>query len=428
MMASSTASTSSSVRPLHLFDAFGVELEYMVVHQRTLNVMTAADVLLRKASGGDEFVSDVALGDITASNEMTAHVIELKTTEPVTSLAAQVSAFQTNVRKLNAWLAPLGGQLLPTAMHPWMDPLNETKIWPHDYSHVYTMFNRIFNCQGHGWSNLQSVHLNLPFTGDDEFGRLHAAVRLLLPIMPALAASSPIIEDRQSGSLDTRVTMYRNNSRRIPSIAGRVIPEPVFTEEDYRREILERMYADVLPFDPQGVLHREWLNGRGAIARFERNTIEIRILDVQECPAADLAVLAAITGVLKRLVAERWTDTARQRAWQVDPLEQILTAVTRDAEQARITDLDYLRQFGLAADSPVTAGELWRHLIDDLLKNDAAQDTEPFREAWQLLLEQGPLARRILRGWDPHRSRERLVEIYRKLGECLAEGRLYRIE
>lgn len=426
MTASTAPATPSG--SLHLFEAFGVELEYMVVHQRTLNVMTAADVLLRRAAGGDEFVSDVALGEITASNEMTAHVIELKTSEPIKSLGAQIQPFQTNVRKLNSWLSTLGGQLLPTAMHPWMDPLNETKIWPHEYSQVYTMFNRIFNCQGHGWSNLQSVHLNLPFTGDDEFGRLHAAVRLLLPIMPALAASSPIIEDRFSGSLDTRVTMYRNNSRRIPSITGRVIPEPVFTEEDYRREILGRMYDDVRPFDPEGILRHEWLNGRGAIARFERNTIEIRLLDVQECPAADLAVLAAIVGVLKRLVAEHWTDTARQRAWQVEPLEQILTAVTRDAEQARIDDLDYLRQFGLESSEPITAGALWRHLINELMHHDATQDTEPFREVWHLLLEQGPLARRILRAWDTHRSRERLVEIYRKLGECLTEGRLYRVE
>ena len=47
-------------------------------------------------------------------------------------------------------------------------------------------------------------------------------------------------------------------------------------------------------------------------------------------------------------------------------------------------------------------------------------------EAWTVLVEQGPLARRILRAWDAHRSHGRLVEIYRELGECLAEGRLVR--
>ena len=36
--------------------------------------------------------------------------------------------------------------------------------------------------------------LNLPFSSDEEFGRLHAAIRLLLPLLPALAASSPLVE------------------------------------------------------------------------------------------------------------------------------------------------------------------------------------------------------------------------------------------
>jgi len=38
------------------------------------------------------------------------------------------------------------------------------------------------------------------------------------------------------------------------------------------------------------VLQNEWLNSRGAIARFERDTIEIRVLDSQETPAAELAI------------------------------------------------------------------------------------------------------------------------------------------
>src|SRR5436190_5572130 len=216
-MAVQNVAASSPPRTLRLFEAYGVELEYMVVHTRTLSVMTAADDLLRKAAGADDYLSDVPLGEITASNEMTAHLIELKTTDPAPSLIGLAERFQSRVQKLNGLLGPLGGILLPTAMHPWMDPINETKIWPHEYSQVYTMYNRIFNCQGHGWSNLQSVHLNLPFKGDDEFGRLHAAVRLILPILPAIAASSPIFESHFGGELDARLTMYRNNSRRIPS-------------------------------------------------------------------------------------------------------------------------------------------------------------------------------------------------------------------
>jgi hypothetical protein len=32
------------------------------------------------------------------------------------------------------------------------------------------------------------------------------------------------------------------------------------------------------------VLRHEWVNARGAIARFDRSAIEIRVLDVAECP------------------------------------------------------------------------------------------------------------------------------------------------
>jgi gamma-glutamyl:cysteine ligase YbdK (ATP-grasp superfamily) len=409
---------------LHLFDAYGVELEYMVVHARTLNVMTAADDLLRAAAGADDYLSDVPLGEITASNEMTAHLIELKTTDPAPSLTGLAGQFQARVRKLNALLAPLDELLLPGAMHPWMDPLNETKMWSHQYSQTYVMYNRIFNCQGHGWSNVQSVHLNLPFAGDEEFGRLHAAVRLMLPILPALAASSPIIEDRFTGELDTRVSMCRHNSRRIPSIVGHVIPEAVYTIDDYRKQILQPMYDDVGAFDREGILHHDWLNGRGAIARFDRNTIEIKLIDMQECPAADLAILAAITGVLKLLVAETWTDVATQQQWRVEPLDAILKSATRDAEQARIDDVEYLRQFGFSSGGPCTAGNLWRHLLGRLRESQAAE-TAPFAETWDLLLARGSLARRILRAWDVNRSRERLAQIYRQLARCLAEGRMY---
>ena len=80
----------------------------------------------------------------------------------------------------------MGCTLLPGGVHPWMDPSKETRLWPHEYNEVYRSFDRIFGCAGHGWSNLQSTHLNLPFADDDEFGRLHAAIRAILPLLPAL--------------------------------------------------------------------------------------------------------------------------------------------------------------------------------------------------------------------------------------------------
>jgi carboxylate-amine ligase len=414
----------SDAEPLSLFAGFGVELEYMIVDAETLAVRPIADELLRDVAG--EYTSEVDRGEISWSNELVSHVIELKTTDPAAGLVNLPQAFQQQVTCINELLAVHGARLLPSGMHPWMDPLSETKLWQHDYNIVYETFNRIFGCQGHGWANLQSVHLNLPFADDEEFGKLHAAIRLLLPMLPALAASSPIVAGKSTGFLDSRLDVYRSNSRKIPSISGRVIPEPVFSQEAYDRQIFQRMYKDIAPFDPEGVLQDEWLNARGAIARFQRNTIEIRVLDVQECPQADLAICAAIVGVLQAMIDEKWTSLAEQQAWPIEPLEAIFLRTIRDADRAIVDDDAYLRSFGLPGGERCTAGDLWRHLIGYL---KSAGNADPAWHApWSVLVEQGPLARRIMHVLKTEQNeirREPLAGLYRRLADCLAAGTMF---
>jgi gamma-glutamyl:cysteine ligase YbdK (ATP-grasp superfamily) len=366
---------------------------------------------------------------LTWSNELVLHVIELKTAAPAPRLAGLAEQFQQGVRRVNDILAPLGALLMPSAMHPWMDPHTETRLWPHECSGIYETFDRLFNCQGHGWSNLQCVHLNLPFADDAEFGRLHAAIRLLLPILPALAASSPIIDGRPTGFADTRLEVYRGNARRIPSVAGRVIPEPVFTMREYEERILQRIYRDLAPHDSEGVLQHEWANARGAIARFERNTIEIRVIDVQECPQADLALLRLVVAVLQALVAERWCSYAEQCAWPVEPLEQVFLDAIRNGDQTVIRNPAYLHALGLTgavvrSSTSHSAGELWRHLFDELFPADDGRpaDLAPL----DVILSEGCLSRRILRALDGDARRARIDAVYRELCACLTEGRMLR--
>ncbi|MFA6242439.1 MAG: glutamate-cysteine ligase family protein, partial [Candidatus Hydrogenedentales bacterium] len=391
---------------LHLFEGFGVELEYMIVDRDTLSIRPIADKLMEAAcDAGDESGPAIAVerGLLSWSNELALHVVELKTTGPVPTLDGVYRTFQEQVGDIDALLAPFGARLMPTAMHPWMNPLADTQLWPHENTEIYRAFDRIFGCQGHGWSNLQSVHLNLPFANADEFGRLHAAIRLLMPIMPALSASSPIYELRIGDSLDNRMDAYRANCARVPSVTGRVIPEPVFSPEAYEREILQRMYRDIAPHDPEGTLQEEWLNARGAIARFDRNTIEIRVLDIQECPQADLAVVTAIAEVLRALCAERFIAYSEQMTWDVEPLFAILQDVVRDAESAVITNTQYLKAFGLNAPS-ATAGELWQHLIAAVFPDGVPAALEPLNH----IARHGSLARRILRAVDGDTSRLRV--------------------
>jgi len=403
---------------LHAFAGYGIELEYMIVDRETLAVMPIADRLLRAAAG--ESASDVRRGQFGWSNEIVLHLVELKNVRPDPALEPLAVGFQAEINQINRLLHPLGARLMPTGMHPWMDPVTETRLWSHDNAPIYQAYDRIFDCHKHGQANLQSMHVNLPFANDDEFARLHAAVRLLLPILPALAASSPIADGTPSGLLDTRMEGYRTAVSRVPSVIGQVIPDTLGSRAEYEARVLAPMYRDIAPLDPQGVLQHEWLNARGAIPRFDRNAIEIRVIDVQECPQADLAIAAAATAVIRSLYDGKWSPLAMQQGIGTDALVKILHACIRDAEQAVIDDAGYLRLLGFP-DRHCRAGELWRHLIEMTSLDRSAHWREPLR----VILEHGPLARRILRAVGKDVTKARLHAVYEDLCDCLEAGRLF---
>jgi gamma-glutamyl:cysteine ligase YbdK (ATP-grasp superfamily) len=407
---------------LHLFEAYGIELEYMIVDADSLDVRPISDHVLRDAAG--EICSELEHGPISWSNELTHHVIELKTNGPARELDHLAGLFQSHVSQINERLQSVNARLLPTAVHPWMNPAAEMQLWPHEFHAVYETFDKIFDCRGHGWANLQSMHINLPFANNDEFGQLHAAIRLLLPLFPALAASSPYLDGSRTPHLDSRLDVYRRNSRGIPSISGRVIPEPVYDEASYDSQIFQPMFADIAPYDPQGILRSEFLNARGAIARFSRGAIEIRVIDLQECPQADLAIAALSVAVLKLLVAQTWSSTREQQAVSLDVLEPVLIAAISQAEHACIDAPELLRHFGYEQKS-ATLQDLWRSLYEQACNHDPLL-YQQHGAALELILNDGCLANRIVRAVGAADDRQRLKETYGDLADCLARGEMFR--
>ena len=307
----------------------------MLVDAERLDVVPAADQLLEAAAG--EHTDEFDNGPVAWNNELALHVIEFKCNGPRPSLAGLGEDFSANVRLANDKLVREGRRLMPTAMHPWMDP-STVRLWPHGTRLIYDTFDRIFSCKGHGWANLQSMQINLPFADDEEFARLHAAIRFLLPILPGLAASSPIVDGERNGILDNRLVVYRGNCAKIASVTGEVVPEPLGSIGEYHERVLETIYRDLAPHDPEGVLHHEWVNARGAIARFDRMAIEIRVCDVQESPLMDVAYAALIAEVLKLLCAETWLDRERMNAWTTAELGKLLRLTERQAEGTGIGD------------------------------------------------------------------------------------------
>ena len=406
---------------LPAFSGYGIELEYMIVDRGTLSVLPIADKVLHRLSG--TFASEFRCGELAWSNELALHLIELKNLKPDPDVAALAGAFQSKIQRMNGLLEPMEARLMPTAMHPWMNPRTETRIWPHENAEIYAAYDRIFDCQRHGWGNLQSMHLNLPFADDHEFARLHAAVRLLLPILPAIAASSAIAEGRNTGWMDFRMENYRTHQARVPLTMGKVIPDTVSSRVAYERDILAPMYREIEALDAKRILQHEWLNVRGAVPRFDRYAIEIRIIDTQECPQADFAIAAATTDILRMLYDEITAPLIEQQAIKTDALVEVLQACIRSAEAAVISDGEYLRLLGFPG-RRCNASELWRHLIGSAPGNQSEQRS-PVRQPLQIMLDHGPLARRIKRAVGPECRKKRLVEVYEELCDCLEAGTMF---
>ena len=404
------------IEPLGLWEGVGVEIEYMIVDAGTLDVKPVADALLAMAGGvaPSGVPDDVSRGTVAWSNELALHVIELKTARPVPGFEGLAERFQKSVREITAILRLAGARLMPGGMHPWMDPERELKLWPHENTEIYRAFDRIFGCKGHGWANLQSTHLNLPFRGDEQFAALHDAIRLVLPLVPALAASSPVLDGAPGPGLDNRLLAYGENARNVPSVSGGVVPERVASRDEYRERILGSIYADLLPLDPEGVLRHEWVNARGAIARFERGSIEVRVIDAQECVRSDLAVAAAVTAGV-RLAADRGRDATVPD----EVLRQTLERTIQLGSEAVIADPTYLAALGLEGERQMRGREIWRTLAAPVLADAAVPE---LHAPLTLILERGTLAERIRRALGQAPTRERVRGAYELLCGCVEAG------
>ena len=402
----------------HLFEVFGIELEYMLVSNSNFKVSPTVDKLLSLKNG--ELTSDIDNGDIAWSNELVAHVVELKTNGPTEDLEKLSEKFHENIIEINHLLKQIDAQLLPTASHPLMNPLTDTQLWKHSYSEVYELYNRIFDCKGHGWSNVQSTHINLPFYDDEEFEKLHASIRILLPLIPGLCASSPILEGKTTGFLDSRLEYYKTNQKEIPEMTGTVIPEQVFSKSEYQNIIFEPIKKAIKPFDTNKILDHHFLNSRGAIARFDRNAIEIRLVDVQECAKADIAICIFIIEVLKALVNEEFCDLKSQKQWKKEDLFEILNDGIKYGELSKVENLKYLSLFGIK--EKATMQDIWTHVFNNVKDSISSEN----QKIIAFILNNGTLSSRILKAIDEDFSEENIKKTYSQLAECLQNNELFK--
>jgi carboxylate-amine ligase len=362
----------------------------------------------------------VDLGAVGFSNEIADHVFEIKTQEPVRSLADAEAALAEGIQRFSAVLhAEFGARLLPTGMHPWFDP-RKGKLWTRSGLRIYTTYARLFDVRTHGWMNVHAAHLNLPLGREVDAVAMHTAAALLIPYLPALAASSPMYDGELQPAADGRLAWILEHQARIPESCGELVPEYVEGFGDYRKRILAPMYRALDRLPDTGAIRHEFFNTRGAIIRFARRAMEIRVLDTQECVKMDVAVAAFVRSALKHL-------TQRVAASRVElPDHAVLVedfrACIRDGGAARVRapHLDVER----GADGLADAKEVLRHLLCGA-RRCVRKDEAPYLDLAARMVDTGTLSERIraelapVADADDETFTEAARRIYIELIDCL---------
>jgi gamma-glutamyl:cysteine ligase YbdK (ATP-grasp superfamily) len=243
--------------------------------------------------------------DFTFGKELQLHVMELKANSPFKSPQLFEETMQKGVTTLSGILEKYNASLLGTGMHPLLK-LNETGIWSHRHKKIYEEYGKIFNLKQHGWLNIQSFHLNLPYSNEDEGVELHNLLAGLCAYLPAISASSPIYEGETGPYVDNRLWFYKTNQAEVPFIVGDVVPEYVASLNRYKEDVIGKYSQDLARAGAgKPLLFKEWVNSRGVIFRFDRAALEVRVLDEQECIKSDVALSCFIRAALRGLIANQ---------------------------------------------------------------------------------------------------------------------------
>lgn len=388
---------------------FGPEHEFSLVNDE-LKALPIADKVLKTFHG--RIVNSVDMPNFSFCKELQLHVMELKPNAPFTSPVQFEETMQEAVLTLQELVSrKFGAHLLGTGMHPLLK-LDETGIWPHRHRQIYEAYSKIFSLKRHGWLNIQSYQLNLPYLNETDGVLLHNLLAYLCAYLPALAASSPVYEGKVREDVDNRLRFYTENQHEVPSITGDVVPEYVTSLKQYRDNIIGKYSRDLTDAGVTRLLPgKDWVNSRGVIFRFDRRALEIRIMDEQDCVKSDVALSCFIRAVLRGLMIG---------GVELLPHEDLATdfkSIVKKGLDARLLN-----------PNGKDAHELCQFLLRIALLN-ATEEEKKYLPIVQKRIELGNLSV-VIRERIKSRSqktdlKDAIVEVYSRLAESLIDNRPY---
>jgi len=372
-------------------------------------VLPISDKIIKATCG--KTVNFIEMPNFSFGKEMQLHVMEIKANQPFNTPAEFEETMQNAVNTLNAIVEKHGAMLLGTGMHPILD-LRDTAIWPHYHKKIYQQYGKIFNINQHGWLNIQSFHLNLPYQREVDAIQIHNHLANLCAYLPAVAASSPIYEGKVGEDTDNRLQFYKINQKEIPSISADVVPEYISSFNQYKQNIIGKYSYDLAKLGAEkALLQKEWVNSRGVILRFDRCAIEVRVMDEQECIKSDVAMACFVRSALKGLIAS-----------EAELLPHDLL----------VQDFNEIIKYGLSAKTQNphgrTAQQVCRYLFKIATEN-ADNDEKEYLWLAKRRVEEGNLSQ-IIRTRVMERSKktsmhEAILDVYLRLIKCLQNNEPY---
>jgi gamma-glutamyl:cysteine ligase YbdK (ATP-grasp superfamily) len=386
----------------------GPEHEYSLVN-KDLKPLPISDKIIKDYCG--KIINFIELPSFTFGKEMQLHVMEIKANQPFKSPFEFEETMQTAVSTLSKIVQKYNAMLLGTGMHPLLK-LQDTGIWPHYHKKIYQKYGKIFDLNQHGWLNIQSFHLNLPFQKEADAIQTHNQLTNLCAYLPAISASSPIYEGKNGSDIDNRLQFYKVNQKEIPSISGEVIPEYVSSLGQYKRDVIDRYSQDLANAGAdKTLLRREWVNSRGVIFRFDRCALEVRVMDEQECIKSDVALACFVTATLRGLITSNF---------------ELLS------HEVLVEDFNKVITYGLNAEVSNPHWKTARQVCQNYLKiamENATEDEKKYLWLVKKRIEEGSLSEiiheRVLRRSRKTSFYQSIIDVYSTLIKCLMDNQPY---
>jgi gamma-glutamyl:cysteine ligase YbdK (ATP-grasp superfamily) len=301
--------------------------------------------------------------------------------------------------------------LLGSGMHPLLR-LEETGVWPHRHRQIYEAYRKVFDLNQHGWLNIQSFQLNIPYSDEKNAFLMHNLLAEICAYLPAITASSPICEGKISEHIDTRLHFYLLNQKEVPSVTGDVIPVYASSFKQYKKEVIEKYSRDLANAGVrEHLLGRDWVNSRGIIFRLDRRALEIRVMDEQECIKSDVAVSCFVRALLRGLMS---------REAELLPRETLLK------------DFNAIIKFGLDAKVLHPHGKTARKVCQHFFQvawTHASQEERKYLPIVRRRIEDGNLSEiikaRVEKKTLKAGLREAVVSVYSRLIKSLMDNEPY---